>query len=77
MLAKFKKIKDRPRFYRDLATVTGKDPQSIQNNWFKKLFCGVPKDCIDIAEKTIDTFIEYEKELNETTEKLHIKYFGK
>lgn len=77
MLAKFKKIKDKPRFYRELATATGKEPQSIQSNWFKQLFCNVPKDCIKVAENTIDTFIEYEKELDEIKEKLHIKYFGK
>lgn len=77
MLNKFKKIKDRSYFYRVLADETGKDPHSIQNNWFKKLFCSVPKDCTPIAEKTIDTFIEYENELSKRTESIKIKYFGK
>lgn len=77
MLNKFKKIKDRHYFYRVMASATGKEPHSIQNNWFKKLFCGVPKDCIPVAEKTIDTFIEYENELSQITESLKLKYFGK
>jgi len=77
MLAKFKKIKDKTYFYRVLGTKTGREPNSIQNHWFKQMFCSVPVPHQKTAEETIDIFIEYEKELHETTERLHIKYFGK
>ncbi len=76
MLTKFKKIKDRNYFYTVLSKVTGCNPHSIQNNWFKLRFLGVPKPHLKTAESTIKTFVDYEKELQEVTEKLKIKYFG-
>lgn len=77
MLQKFKKIKDRAFFYMVLSKKTGIEPHSIQNNWFKRLFCGVPVPHVATADKTLDDFIQYESELQHLKEKLHIKYFGK
>ena len=76
MLTKFKKIKDKAYFYQVLAEKTGCNPHSIQNNWFKKLFCSVPKPYLEITSQTIETMQEYEKEYEEMKTKLKIKYFG-
>ena len=76
MLTKFKKIKDKAYFYQVLAEKTGCNPHSIQNNWFKKLFCSVPKPYLEITSETIETMQEYEKEYEEMKTKLKIKYFG-
>lgn len=75
MLTKFKKIKDRKLFYNILSNLTGCNPQSIQNNWFR-LFAAVPKPYIELSENTIDKFIIYEKELHTLTESLKTKHFG-
>ena len=76
MLTKFKKIKDKAYFYQVLAKRTGLNPHSIQNNWFKKLFCSVPKPYLETTAETIDTMHVYEKEYEEMKTKLKIKYFG-
>lgn len=76
MLQKFKRIKDRQFFYRLLSKATGCEYTSIEKNWFKKMFCAVPKPYLEITNKEIDNFIEYEKELKKLTEKLNHKYFG-
>ena len=76
MLTKFKKIKDKAYFYQVLAEKTGCNPHSVQNNWFKKLFCSVPKPYLEITSETIETMQEYEKEYEEMKTKLKIKYFG-
>jgi len=75
MLDKFKKIKDRKLFCNVLSKLTGCNPQSIQNNWFR-LFSAVPKPYIEVTENTIDKMIDYEKELSMLTEKLKQKHFG-
>ena len=77
MLQKFKKINNKVLFYRVLGTKTGRDPGTIQNHWFSQKFCTVPVHHQENAEKTIDTFIEYENELSKITESLKLKYFGK
>ena len=76
MLTKFKKIKDKAYFYQVLAKRTESNPHSVQNNWFKKLFCSVPKPYLEITSETIETMHEYEKEYEEMKTKLKIKYFG-
>lgn len=77
MLAKFKRIKDRPYFYEVLSKVTGKERSNIEKNWFKKLFVDVPKLYVGMAEDTIEKTILYQNELSKITQDLRIKYFGK
>ena len=76
MLTKFKKIKDKAYFYQVLAEKTGCNPHSIQNNWFKKLFCSVPKPYVEITSDTINTMHNYEKDCEEAIKKIRIKNFG-
>ena len=76
MLTRFKKIKDKAYFYQVLAQLTGSNPHSIQNNWFKKLFCSVPKTYLEITNETIDRIRVYEKEYEEMKTKLKTKHFG-
>ena len=77
MLAKFKRVKKRAVLYYQLAKATGENQHSIQNNWFKKMFCSVPKNYIEITNRVLDSQIAYEKDSEELDEKLIIKHFGK
>ena len=77
MLDKFKKIKDKNYFYQILAKETRCNPHSIKNNWFKKLFCSVPKPYVEITENTIIKMQCYEIEHTAMSEKLRTKHFGK
>lgn len=76
MLAKFKRIKDRPYFYEVLSIATGKERSNIEKNWFKKLFVDVPKLYAGATEEVIEKTLLYQNELAEETKRIKNKYFG-
>jgi len=76
MLAKFKRIKDRPYFYEVLSIETGKERSNIEKNWFKKLFVDVPKLYVGATEEVIEKTLLYQNELAEETKRIKNKYFG-
>jgi len=76
MLAKFKRIKDRPYFYEVLSIATGKERSNIEKNWFKKLFIDVPKLYVGATEEIIEKTLLYQNELDNETIRLRKKYFG-
>jgi len=76
MKEKFKRVKDRQKFFIIASEKTGVSPRNIQNNWFGKLFIAVPKCWIELTNELLDKFQEYEKEKESIDKKLHTKYFG-
>lgn len=76
MKEKFKKVKDRPTFYRLLANHTGFEVQNVSSNWFARSYLAVPKNQIEKTESFLDNYLKFEKELTDLKTKLHEKYFG-
>lgn len=77
MKEKFKKVKDRYEFYSLLAKETGCDIHNVSSNWFVRKYLAVPKAYLEMAEKLLDKFLEFEAEKQKAVKKLHTKYFGK
>lgn len=77
MKKKFKTIKDRQRFYRDLSDVTGHKPDSIKCNWFGKLYLAVPTNITDMVDAFIDDYLLMEKENQKSIKENRIKFLGK
>lgn len=77
MKEKFKKVKDRQKFFRMVSEKTGCSIHNVTINWFGKQFVAVPKNRLDFVDSFLDVFIEFEKELKFAEQQLLIKYFGK
>ena len=77
MKKKFERIKDKTQFYKDVGTIFGFNPENIRVNWFNKLFFKIPKS-VDLIwlENVIDSYIVYEKELEQTRKLLRKKHLG-
>lgn len=77
MKEKFKKVKDRPTFYRLLAKLTGCEVQNVSSNWFARSYLAVPKDKTEVTETFLDKYLQFEQEKTQIINQIHEKYFGK
>ena len=65
------------KFYERVSDKFAVNPRNVTNNWFGRLFLGVPKAYIEETEKLLDKQLELQKRVQDYEKQQEILIFGK